>query len=349
MEYDIDRLVPELVKRRVQVQIITRQFERFNECEFHWPLHIYRVPWTRGKYFRNYTFNFFSFFKALEVIKKEDIKVVHSVGVVASIIAVILKALTGVKVFAEPRGCQLRTWYFPFNWLLGLQERLVYPLCDKVGFQSKQQANEFEQAFGMLLDNKVIVPTGIELDVKTDPKRIRKEFNLKKKFVVTFIGRLEKVKGVEYLIEAMESVDKDVALLLVGSGSEELRLWLQAHKTNKTIRFLGWRDDTRDILAASNAFILPSLSEGVPTALLEAMAERVPCITTVKGFPVYHIEPKTPEDIAYAITTFKKKRNIAKQLAFLGRKFVEKHYSIEECVEKYIELYEKIAIKSYND
>ena len=102
MEYDIARLVPELAKRDVKVHIVTREFKGVESLIWANNIFVYRVPWIRGRFTRNYSFNINSLFKAYDIIMKNDIKVIHSVGVVASFMALILKVLTGAKVFAEP-------------------------------------------------------------------------------------------------------------------------------------------------------------------------------------------------------------------------------------------------------
>ncbi len=352
MEIDIDRLVPELAKSGVEVHIITRRFSNTLEYEEKENIHIYRVPWIRGILLRNYSFNIPSLFKAIEIIRKENIRVVHCVGVVASVAGLILKFLTGVKVIAEPRGIQLEIWPFPFNLLLGLQERIIYPLVDVVGFQSEEQKNNMEKTFRIKLPNSIIVPTGIPHTKKYDPSRIKKEFRLKKEWVISYVGRIHPVKGVDYFLEAAKNLnDPKLKFLVVGDGSHmpQVRRFIQENNLESRVILTGWRDDVSDILAASDIYVLPSLSEGLPTSLLEAMAAGLPCIVADIGLPVEHmktafvIPPKSGSAIGDAIKQLIGDHKLRRALGENGHKYLVSHHSLMASTKKYIEVYDKLA------
>ncbi len=102
------------------------------------------------------------------------------------------------------------------------------------------------------------------------------------------VGRLVKQKGHIYLINAMnriKDVVPDIKLLIVGSGSLEsyLRETVSAQHLNEYVVFLGSRRDIPDILKALDIFVLPSLWEGLPIAILEAMGASLPVIATRVG------------------------------------------------------------------
>ena len=104
------------------------------------------------------------------------------------------------------------------------------------------------------------------------------------------IARLVPVKGVNYLIKAMKHIKKGT-LVIVGDGPERVNLELLSHKLNLTNRvvFAGWiadRSRLRDLLCQANVFVMSSLSEGSPRAILEAMACGLPIVATdVGGIP----------------------------------------------------------------
>lgn len=107
------------------------------------------------------------------------------------------------------------------------------------------------------------------------------------------IGRLAEQKGFGLLIEAMAMVAQDlpsVRLTLVGDG--ELRPAIEQaiarHNLGQQVHLTGWLDENRihEVLAASNALILPSFAEGLPMVLMEAMATGRPVIaTSIAGVP----------------------------------------------------------------
>jgi glycosyltransferase involved in cell wall biosynthesis len=103
------------------------------------------------------------------------------------------------------------------------------------------------------------------------------------------VGRLEAQKGHTVLLKAAAELSRrsiPVELLWVGTGSLQNSLEIEAASlgVSENVHFLGHRDDVEKILAASDIFVLPSLYEGIPVALLEAMAAGKPIVATdIKG------------------------------------------------------------------
>ncbi len=105
------------------------------------------------------------------------------------------------------------------------------------------------------------------------------------------VGRLARTKGLTYLIEAFTIVKEEIPsaeLVLLGNGPCREELVRQASKTSccDSIRFLGHRDHIEQLYQSMDVFVLSSVAEGMPRAILEAMAAGVPCIATeVGGIP----------------------------------------------------------------
>ncbi len=105
---------------------------------------------------------------------------------------------------------------------------------------------------------------------------------------VLIVAALTKKKGHRYAFDAlarMPDKGKDIALFVVGEGSERASLTAYAHQLGITERvfFLGGKTDISALLSAVDVFLLPSLWEGMPNALLEAMAAGLPVISTNVG------------------------------------------------------------------
>lgn len=133
-----------------------------------------------------------------------------------------------------------------------------------------------------------VVPNGIEISSydrsKANTKLIR-TLNLKNKIVITCVANLLPNKGHRYLLEAFEKIFikySDVKLLICGDGVERNNLTNQIknYRSKSNIIFLGKRRDVPSILKISNIFVLPTLFEGMSNAIMEAMASRLPVITT---------------------------------------------------------------------
>ncbi len=107
-------------------------------------------------------------------------------------------------------------------------------------------------------------------------------------FLIGCVANLRPVKGHGSLITAFASVRRrlpDARLVLVGGGSEEMRLRALAHGlgVSRDVVFLGPRHDTADLMRAFDLQVLPSISEGFSNSLLEGLACGLPCAATDVG------------------------------------------------------------------
>jgi glycosyltransferase involved in cell wall biosynthesis len=103
--------------------------------------------------------------------------------------------------------------------------------------------------------------------------------------VIAVVGTFKRQKGHTYLIDAAASLIPefpDLHILFIGDGElrEQLQAQVRALELEQHIHFLGSRHDVPDLLAASDYFVLPSLWEGLPMALIEAMASGLPIVAT---------------------------------------------------------------------
>ena len=110
-------------------------------------------------------------------------------------------------------------------------------------------------------------------------------------FVFGNIGRLVPTKGLSYLLDAFAMVNPQVPaaqLVLLGEGSSRADLEQQAARMpcRQSIHFLGHRPGVEGLLRGLDVFVLSSVAEGMPRAILEAMAAGIPCVATeVGGIP----------------------------------------------------------------
>jgi len=106
--------------------------------------------------------------------------------------------------------------------------------------------------------------------------------------IMLYVGRLSPEKGVHLLPSILQQVQRTVPsaqLVVVGTGTagEALRAEMAERDLLASCRMLGYRDDTRPLLAAADILIVPSYREGLPFTLLEAMAAGLPCVATDAG------------------------------------------------------------------
>ena len=108
-------------------------------------------------------------------------------------------------------------------------------------------------------------------------KEKRKFLNVnEKEFVIGYIGRLSEEKGIKYLLEAISILNLDIPVkaLIIGEGPQrkDLEDLVKERGIEEKVIFTGFQKDTENWLSVLDVFVLPSLTEGTPMALLEAMA-----------------------------------------------------------------------------
>jgi glycosyltransferase involved in cell wall biosynthesis len=242
----------------------------------------------------------FIFFKSLVLIKKEKINILHCQGFLSSLMGSCLSKLTGVPYIVTVQKMESK----------GALKRIVYRRAT-VCIGASQVIGQYFKEIGCR--NIEVIPNGIDL---------QKFSSLQPKphndFVVMTIARLEKVKGVEYLIRAfaklIETEPQLGELVIIGDGSERKNLenLAESLKLKERVKFLGEIPNERmpEYLAMADCFVLPSLKEGFGIVVLEAQAAGVPVIASKVGGILDLIEDQkngllvesgNPEQIAAAL------------------------------------------------
>ncbi len=162
-------------------------------------------------------------------------------------------------------------------------------------------------------------------------------------FVLLFVGRVVRDKGIGELIEAFDRLNRKFAnlkLLIVGEYEEHLNPLkpetIRVIESNRDIIQVGFQDDIRGYLAISDIFILPSYREGLPNSLLEAGSFGLPLVASdingcnevvIDGENGLLVEPKSVEDIVEKITTLIEDRKLYNKLKSNIRNSIIKRYN----------------------
>lgn len=344
METYTEGLVKALVKEKQKVAVVTRDFgsgffERVNEVDVH------RVKWVKGFLLRNPSFNLNAFLTARRV--KYDVCIAN--GVFASLVGIALRKLNGKKVIARPAGI---AWVQPqYNAFVGYALRVLegfaYKHADAVVFLSEEEKKSFKEKMGFLPKKHEVIYTGVDVKTfeKASGKKMRRQYGGK---IVLYAGRLIGVKGVEYLVEAMKKVDAQ--LLIAGKGPDEEKLLERVKKDGMEgkVIFIGARSNVPELLKAADVFVLPSLSEGLPIVLLEAMAAGTPCVVTDIGLPVEDgetavvVPPKNAKQLANGINVLLCDRDLASKISRNGLCLVKERFRWVEAAKAYVKLAEEL-------
>jgi glycosyltransferase involved in cell wall biosynthesis len=244
------------------------------------------------------------------------------------------------------------------RWHLWL-DRLTQSWVDRYVCVSRSVA-DFSAAEGGISPKKlVIIPNGIDIGRYSarQPADLTALGIQAGQRVVTFVGRLEPQKGVEWLIatarpwlDTLPGCD----LLLVGEGSLRQRLEASCRVAGiaERVHFAGWRTDVSEILAASDLLVLPSGWEGMPNVVLEAMASRLPVVATdVEGVREL-LGPAAPQQtvrfgdtpgLIKKLATLMLDPDMATAIGEENRRRAEQDFSISHMVTAYQDLWESLV------
>jgi glycosyltransferase involved in cell wall biosynthesis len=174
--------------------------------------------------------------------------------------------------------------------------------------------------------------------------------------VALWVGRLDPVKGLKELIEALGEINQTHALHLAIAGTgeyePELRRQIEQRGLFDRVHLLGRRDDVASLLKAADLFVFPSYTEGLPNAVLEAMAAGLPVVTTdVPGCRdlIVHerngllVPARDSDALAQSMMRLMVDRPLAKRLASQARADLESHWSVETTYATYLSLYESVS------
>ena len=203
-----------------------------------------------------------------------------------------------------------------------------------------------------------VIPNGINLDKFRNLSRetFRKRLGIKKgEKIITFVGTLRPVKGLKYLIQAMNIISKQdtgIKLMLVGDGEERLALQelVKELDLEDRVTFVGkvLNEEIPGYMIASDVFVLPSLSESFGIVNLEAMACGLPIVASkVGGLPEivkngvngFLVEPKNPEQISDKVLLLLGD-DVLRERISKNNKDKVKDYSWESVVERLEKVYQ---------
>lgn len=188
-----------------------------------------------------------------------------------------------------------------------------------------------------------------------DATRVRSELRLVPGTpLVIAIGSLYEVKGHVYLLEAaakLRAEGRDLVVAIAGSGYMEERLKARAAELGlaEGVRFLGYRSDVPDLLAAADVYAMPSLSEGLPMAMIEAMlAGKAIVASDVGGIPELLPSPEhgvlakpgDAGDLAAKLATLLADPTRRARLGAAAQARAAEHFTAAAMTEKYLALYE---------
>jgi len=316
-------------------------------------------------------------YQLYRIFKKERFNIVHSFTPKPNIYATIAARLAKIPVIINHvTGLgSLFVEEYPslpilvLGKLLKLLYRYAFLLSTKIIFQNEDDHN----FFSFIPSDKKLIIKGSGIDIYeyspvnidvSKVKKLKQESGIKRnQCVITFIGRLVTCKGICEFVESAHILSKrygNLVFLVVGDIDKDNIYSISKNfiveNQNIYLRFLGRRDDIREILYITDIFVNPSYyREGIPRTNLEAMAMEKPIITTnspgcketvENGKTGLLVMPKDILSLVKAIEKLIRNRNLRQEMGKHGREKVIKEFSTEIIVEQIKGLYNDLFIKA---
>lgn len=322
------------IKRGVAVEEADQNYEL--RC-FKW----YKMPWDFFNMENPLTPGLY-----LELLKSDyDMLHCHSHLFFISLFSIIISKIKGKPCVITVHGVKAirnkLTNILQELWLKTFS-RIIFKLSNKIICLTTADAEEIKN-YGATNEKITIIPNGINTEL----------FNLgpSHKNYILWVGRFVEEKGLQYLIEAIENIEKDFPnkrVILIGDGP--LKYQIKNLVINKQLdHIVEFREkcsqkNIANAMKECELFVLPSLKEGFPKSILEAMSCGKPIIATkqiqeIIGDIGITVTPTSVVELKNAINEMLLHPSEAKNLGLKGRKLVEQQYSWEITCKKIEKLY----------
>ena len=316
------------------------------------PLKVYRM--SNGP-------NFFGAYKIIKESQEANVNILHSHGYKGNILFGLMpRFIRKIPIISTLHG-----------WIVSkpFSRMAVYVWLDKISIRRMDYVitvNQLMQNFlSVRMRNKgkvVTIENGIRSQAVTNSKYkqnlLPKGFLLAK-YTIGSVGRLSVEKGFKDLIVALGLLRKDgidARLIIIGEGTERKNLEVEAkqQRVEEYVALPGYQSSIGQYLSMYDVMVLPSLTEGLPLTMLEAMRAKIPVIATdVGGMPtvIEHgvggviVKKQSPTEIAVAVGDLLENRELARSYAdYSYQKFCE-NYTVETMGQKYNQVYDVLILK----
>jgi glycosyltransferase involved in cell wall biosynthesis len=289
------------------------------------------------------------------LIRERAIDILHTHFYKTTILGAFAVRGTGCRLLATPHGWNTDAGLKlqAYEWA----ERLAFARADAVAPLSVELERGLAR-LPWLRERLTLIPNGVDLDEVTASDDVADEVRDARAagaFVVGYVGQLIGRKRVDTLIDAFAAMHvPDKRLFVVGDGPDRTALERRAHEAGLggQVTFTGFRDDRLSLLRGFDAIVLPSLLEGIPRCLMEAMAAGVAMVATdIEGTRelVEHqttgllFPPGQAAMLAAHLDTLAGDPDLRDRLVRAARHRVETRFSGAAMAGRYLELFQTLA------
>lgn len=370
---DLVMLSTELAHRKHHVSIVT-SFSQVDRHKRQDGVNIFELsPW-----FKIHSINYpllFPFSRIYKIVQEQDIDIIHALSDFSlhTASSASVSRATNVPFIYTVQGMGRRTGHLLMDGLIEVYkhtiQRAIARRATKVILLSERLMT-YATKLGVKKSKIVTIPSGIDYnffdpenpEVKKKAASLREELNITANIVIGYVGRLIPTKGLAYLISAMRQIQfeyPNIVLLIVGDGPQRANLEMMTKDLKIKTILAGWQVDVLQYYAIMDIFVLPSLFEGLPNVMLEAMAMKKAIVATnVGGNPDliksekngFLVPAGDDRQIASALKKLIVNNNLRTNMGIINREIIKKFFSLNKAVEKvekvYNEVYENYIVNS---
>jgi len=305
------------------------------------------------------SFDFSLVQKVARLMKEQQIEILQTTLFYADVIGAYAAYLANVPVVISWEAV---TGPFAFHhyWSYKLAARKI----DRIVAVSEDIRKRVIRERNLAADKVVTIHYGVDLKKFAPEDQMLKKTDIgvvEEHTVLGTVARFDYPKGHKHLIAAAPAIIKqypNVRFVFVGDGPlrQDVEQQIKQLGLEEYFVLLGFRRDVKQLLGLFDLFILPSLSEGLPNAVLEAMACSNPVVASavngvvevvMDGETGFLIPPGNPERIAEAVVAMLKSPEQMRQMGIKGRERVATAFSVEQQIGKFVALYETLYTKIY--
>ncbi len=294
---DFVRLSIELAQRKHNVSVAT-SFRTLDKQVFDPNVKIFEISPFITLYRLPHTLSFPPA-KIYRIAREQNIDVIHAINDHSTNVALaaLVSKLTAIPLVYAIQGPGTRTGDPVVDLVVSCYdltvERWISKTARKVILLSESLASTAKKL--KVDENKLaVIPSGVDQahfnpespEVREKAAHLRDELNIGDSIVLGYVGRLVPAKGLVDLFTATRQIEDrfpNILLLIVGEGAQRNDLEALSRKLQVKTIFAGWQHDTVPYYALMDVFVLPSLYEGLPNVVLEAMAMKKPVVATNVG------------------------------------------------------------------
>jgi glycosyltransferase involved in cell wall biosynthesis len=306
----------------------------------------------------------------IKIVRKEKIQIIHAYNFAAALsgglaaffcrIPLVTSIHQDISDYvSDSKNCfvKILSW-FRKSLILSLWRFAAGPMSKRVLPVSKFVA-ESVRRIGINKNKILVVNNGLDFETlsKLESKRdqFRNELGIKNQILIGSVGRLAPAKGYKYLIEAAAILldEIDCRFVIIGDGEEKqnLQKLIDYKGLTNNVLLIGHRENIPQLMPAFDLFVLPSLIEGMPTVILEAMYAKVPVVaTSICGTPEVVIDGKTgllvrskdPKDLTEKVMCLLQNEKLRKEIIASSFEMVTQKYSLKTKVETLQRVYESV-------